>query len=186
MHESREEKNEIRYKGGNFMKRIFKNIVSVLLLLCLAFSIASCGEETGTSNSSTPYEEPDNQISYTHANIDGRVSLNEPISAIIRTEEELIEVFSKIEVEWENEPIWERYDEDFFETKAFLFDLAWASGTHPRSLAYVCIENDKIILYIDERLEGNMVNEVSFIYPVFVEVNKEDIANAVEIVRKSI
>ena len=28
------------------MKRILKNIVSVLLLLCLAFSIVACGEET--------------------------------------------------------------------------------------------------------------------------------------------
>ena len=34
------------------MKGILRNIVSVLLLLCLAFSIVACGEETGNNSSS--------------------------------------------------------------------------------------------------------------------------------------
>ena len=54
MHEKKEETYIVKNKDGDFMKWIFKNIVSVLLLFCLAFSIVACGEET--SNGMTEEE----------------------------------------------------------------------------------------------------------------------------------
>ena len=48
MHEKKEETYIVKNKESDFMKGILKTVISVLLLLCLAFSIVGCkGEETG-------------------------------------------------------------------------------------------------------------------------------------------
>ena len=164
------------------MKRIFKNIVSVLLLLCLAFSIASCGEETGTSNSSTPYEEPDNQISFTPGVLGGtlkanEVDLYEDTLEIIQTRVELISVFSEIEIVWENQPIWERYDEDFFETKSLIFVVQIVSGmTVKREVQHIGLKDNEITIYVASHHSGAVDCAMTVFYDL-LEVNKEDAVN---------
>jgi len=46
VHESREEKNEIRYKGGNFMRKFLGLLLTGILLFCTIFSIGGCGGES--------------------------------------------------------------------------------------------------------------------------------------------
>ncbi|MBE7079137.1 MAG: hypothetical protein E7380_04705 [Clostridiales bacterium] len=74
-------------------------------------------------------ETPDKELSYATRDIEGTLNkdrhflyfLYEDMITIIRTKEELEEVFRGIEVEWNEKPIWERYSEDFFETQSLIF-----------------------------------------------------------------
>lgn len=167
------------------MKRILKSVVSVLLLFCLAFSIGGCGEETGnnsTQNGSTPYEEPDNQISFTPGVLGGTLKANEidlyeDTLEIIQTKEDLINVFSKIEIVWEDQPIWERYNEDFFETKSLIFVVQIESGTNiERVVEYVSLKNNEVTVYITEYTDI-MEDCAMLIFWAILEVDNADITS---------
>jgi len=155
-------------------------ILTGMLLFCTVFSIAGCGEETG--NSSTPYEEPANQISYEHGKIVGRIDWEERISAIIRSKEELINIFNGIEVVWTDEKIWEIYDESFFETKALVLDVMWEYVDGRKELSYVCVEDDTLILHRNTYFTESTVSCVSYLLPYLIEVDKTDVEHVETVV----
>ena len=71
-------------------------------------------------------ETPDKELSYMARDIERSLYIFDPdlyedMAVIIRSKEELEEVFSGIEVHWRESPIWERYGENFFESQSLIF-----------------------------------------------------------------
>ena len=163
------------------MKGILKTVISVLLLLCLAFSIVGCGEETG-NDTSMPYIVPGKEIPFTQGEIGGtlkanEINLYEDALEIIQTKEDLVNVFSEIEIVWENQPIWERYDEDFFETKSLIFVVQIVSGsTVERKVQHIGLKDNEITMYI-RSYHGCIVDCAMTVFYDLLEVNKIDIVD---------
>ncbi|MBE7078778.1 MAG: hypothetical protein E7380_02820 [Clostridiales bacterium] len=164
------------------MRKFLGLVLTGMLLFCTVFSIVSCGEEKDTGKSSMLYEVPAKEIAFTQGDIGGTLKKNEinlykDTRKIIRTRVELVSVFSGIEITWGNQPIWQRYDENFFKTKSLIFVLQRESGTDiERVVEYVGLENNEVTVYITEYNDG-FANDAMVVFYSLLEVNKADIVN---------
>jgi len=103
--------------------------------------------------------------------------------AVFRYQEECISFFEEYDIEWSNDiPIWEHYDNDFFQNKALIFSLSWETGSEiVRVLNDVRIIDNTLALQIICHQIGDTVNDNEMLMEIFIEVNKVDVANVEEI-----
>ena len=101
------------------------------------------------------------------------------LKAIIRDHQELIDAFEEHEIVWsDNTPIWERYNNDFFETKAIiLYCKVTSSMTPTYVLKNVQMEDDALTLHIVGQYYGDTMCDAIGFASFVIEVNKSDINN---------
>ena len=107
------------------------------------------------------------------------ISFNMTFKHIFLTKDELDTELSKIDVKWNpwvEHPFLENLSDSYFEEKVIIAYFYWTSGSNIiRNVDSIYIADDKLIINVINGYESNAVNNDIFLYPILIEVNREDI-----------
>jgi len=159
-------------------KKFLTLVIGLAIAVLLLFSLAACNppEEDEPMGTQIPFEEVVFGGNFVGLNGD------EEFSAIIRSQQELTVFFNGHNVNWASDtPIWERFDGEFFESKALLLHFFWATSTDfTFSVEDVRINNAELKLYLIGSYYGDTLNDAVQFAATVVEVNKSDITDVTD------
>jgi hypothetical protein len=161
----------------NFSKvvRITKKVIC--LGMAIAVSIVGLTACTGDMED----ELIGNKVNFEEKSFGGffNLSYNEKLSTIAYSQEELTLLFEEYNTNWQwSTLIWERYGDEFFESKALLLYFFWATSTDLSfSVNDIRIDGEELKLYLVGSYYGDALNDCMKFVPIVVEVAKTDIGN---------
>lgn len=167
---------------SKFKSRTIKLSILAIVLVVL-FSLVGL-----TACNNDEEEEPvGNQISFEEGVFGGvfdGLNGDEEFSAIIRNQQELASYFDDYEINWQNyTPIWERYDNNFFESDALLLHFFWATSTDLSfSIDNIRIDGNKLKMFLVGNYYGDTLNDAVQFVPIVTEVAQGDIDNATKLI----
>ena len=154
----------------------------LLITLLLDLPLLGCQKNSLSNNSNSNSTE----ITYKELQFNGEfsdISFTEEISEIISSKTGLIKLFSSYEVMWLDKPIWETIDDEYFNENYLIVYFFWTEGSNlERSIEQVSINEDNLTINLSQKsIDGIMYNDIIF-YPIILEIEKEKVSNATNII----
>ena len=167
------------------MKKL-KLLAILLLVMITPITTGGCTTTGGCGNNrDNGVNNPDGKIAFEERAFAGDFCLTnfngtDRICALIRSSSELTSFFNSRMVTWDSAPIWESYNNAFFEDNALmLFFFYSRSGMLGSQISFavdsVEVKNNVLTLNILSNTYSHMISDIILTIPFMVEISNENI-----------